>query len=113
MVNNYRYPQPLNFRKVFQHHERDPKYYRFPDPEDMPPPPPPPPGHMMPGMPGNRPNMGIRPDMANMPNMGNMPNMANRMPPRMPQPGTQNYQPQQQVPSKPTKIRYATSSQLT
>jgi len=114
MVNNYRYPQPLNFRKVFQHHERDAKYYRFPDPEDMPPPPPPPPGHMMPGMPGNRPNMGIRPDMANMPNMGNMPNMANRMPPRMPQPGTQNYQPQQQVPVKPTKIRYApTSNQLT
>merc|ERR1719427_729047 len=55
MINNQRYPQPLNFRKVFQHHERERKHYTFPD---MPPPPP----HMM------QPDMShmMQPDMSNL-----------------------------------------------
>merc|ERR1711942_210758 len=66
MINNQRYPQPLNFRKVFQHHERDRKHYTFPD---MTPPPP----HMM------QPDMAhmMQPDMSHMmqPDMSHMSNL--------------------------------------
>merc|ERR1719427_1708544 len=76
MINNKRYPQPLNFRKVFQHHERDRKHYTFPD---MPPPPP----HMM------QPDMShmLQPDMAHMmlPDMSHMlqPDMSHMLQPYM------------------------------
>jgi len=111
MVNNNRYPQPLNMRMVFQHHERDAKYYKLPDPAEMHAPPLPPPGHrnMM------QPNMQNMPNMPNMQNMPNRPNMHNMrgMPHRMPQPGTNSFQPQYSG-AKPSKIKYGPrNSQLT
>merc|ERR1719233_2469728 len=96
MVNNNRYPQPLNMRMVFQHHERDAKYYKLPDPAEMHAPQLPPPGH----------RKMMQPNMPNMHNMRGMPH-------RMPQPGTNNFQPQYSG-AKPSKIKYGPrNSQLT